>query len=60
LLKQSAAAKGAVQKVLKVILAPQHKALIRVIDTICCGAKNPKQAFWTAPGVNGLQNITIP
>jgi len=40
---------GVVQKVLKVILTPQHKALIRVIDTICCGVKNPKQAFWTAP-----------
>jgi len=40
---------GVVQKVLEVILTPQHKALIRVIDTICCGVKNPKQAFWTAP-----------
>jgi len=40
---------GAVQKVLKVILTPQHKVLIRVNDTICCGVKNPKQAFWTAP-----------
>jgi len=40
---------GVVQKVLKLILTPQHKVLILVKDTICCGVKNPKQAIWTAP-----------
>jgi len=40
---------GAVPKVLKAILTPQHKVLICVKDTVCCGVKNSKQAFWTTP-----------